>query len=590
MRILLVNWARIWDGATQGGGVNGYVQALALALVARGHDVIALHAGVGYVPVTVNGRVSADPGPCEVRRHPDWLGVRVLEIINSPVIAPAFKQFRDPAAEIADPALDRVFASLMAMLKPDVVHFHNIEGLTARCIHAAIDAGARTFYSLHNYHTICPQAYLMRGHTAPCFDSRNGHACVGCIEDPPDPGAAKREAAATSVETAPEPPPPAPVPWPREILSAWLFPRLDRSPERQSRVRAIGSPVSAPEHLSGPHPAEPDDTRGITRYLCGKAGGPDIPWIGHDQWVPLSNHPTPEPPSELVPNDYGRRRAAMLAALNRCHGVFAVSRFVRDKFVALGLDPSRVSTQHIGTAMNQVAERHRDLLWDPPPIDPDHPRPIRLVFFGFNNFYKGLHMFADALELLTPEYLARLHVSIFGYAVPNGDWRFRRIEGRLAGLLTHPTYGPWDIPWMLGGKDLAVIPPVWWDNAPQTVFESFACGVPVLGADLGGIPDFVRHGENGLLFRGNDRFDLARTLAGLIRTPKRLAELRRGVRRPKDIAAHASELETVYASGLAAERADGPPDGGGAIGVRDVVSGIDGASSGVGRVGRPGGG
>src|SRR5688572_22529069 len=50
MRVVLVNWAKIWDGASNGGGVNGYCLALALALRDRGHEVISLFGGVTYVP------------------------------------------------------------------------------------------------------------------------------------------------------------------------------------------------------------------------------------------------------------------------------------------------------------------------------------------------------------------------------------------------------------------------------------------------------------------------------------------------------------------------------------------------------------
>jgi glycosyltransferase involved in cell wall biosynthesis len=90
------------------------------------------------------------------------------------------------------------------------------------------------------------------------------------------------------------------------------------------------------------------------------------------------------------------------------------------------------------------------------------------------------------------------------------------------------------------------VPSVWWDNAPQTVMEFHACGIPVIGAELGGIPDFVRDGVNGLLFRGNDRWDLARRLAEVIRRPGVLAELRGTVRPPKTMAQHGTELEREY--------------------------------------------
>ncbi|WP_298494570.1 glycosyltransferase [uncultured Algibacter sp.] len=46
--------------------------------------------------------------------------------------------------------------------------------------------------------------------------------------------------------------------------------------------------------------------------------------------------------------------------------------------------------------------------------------------------------------------------------------------------------------------DVFVIPSLM-DNLPNTVLESLLCGTPVIGYPIGGIPDMVSHGENGLI-------------------------------------------------------------------------------------------
>ena len=54
------------------------------------------------------------------------------------------------------------------------------------------------------------------------------------------------------------------------------------------------------------------------------------------------------------------------------------------------------------------------------------------------------------------------------------------------------------------GARAVVLPSEWYENGPMSVLESYALGVPVLGADIGGIPEMVRTGETGETFASGD--------------------------------------------------------------------------------------
>jgi len=64
-----------------------------------------------------------------------------------------------------------------------------------------------------------------------------------------------------------------------------------------------------------------------------------------------------------------------------------------------------------------------------------------------------------------------------------------------------------------GGTDLiklvqnakfVVVPSEWYDNSPLVIYESFSMGKPVIVSTLGGMPELVDHGENGLHFEAGD--------------------------------------------------------------------------------------
>jgi glycosyltransferase involved in cell wall biosynthesis len=56
--------------------------------------------------------------------------------------------------------------------------------------------------------------------------------------------------------------------------------------------------------------------------------------------------------------------------------------------------------------------------------------------------------------------------------------------------------------------DASVLPSAW-ENFPHTVVEALAVGCPVIASAVGGVPEVVRDGENGLLVAPGDASALA---------------------------------------------------------------------------------
>lgn len=63
------------------------------------------------------------------------------------------------------------------------------------------------------------------------------------------------------------------------------------------------------------------------------------------------------------------------------------------------------------------------------------------------------------------------------------------------------------------------------ENFPMAVLEAMAHGCPIVASDVGGIPELIQNGDNGLLFRGGDAADLATKLSHLLAEPDLAARL-----------------------------------------------------------------
>lgn len=57
---------------------------------------------------------------------------------------------------------------------------------------------------------------------------------------------------------------------------------------------------------------------------------------------------------------------------------------------------------------------------------------------------------------------------------------------------------------VIGEAQFVVIPSIWYENCPFTVIESQCLGTPVLGSDLGGIPELIDVGQTGELFEAGN--------------------------------------------------------------------------------------
>jgi len=457
MKILFVNWAPLWRGAQAGGGVNVYVQAMATELAQRGHSVSAVNGGYSY-----DFRLRP-----RIRHACQFESVDCYEIVNSPIIAPGFFNAWQPLSDLHNHCIEALFQDLLVRLKPDVVHFNNIEGFSGQCIKLARQSGARVLYSLHNYHPLCNQVNLLYQNRSVCTDFENGQRCVSCL--------------------------PAPPPSWRHRLRRRIVYYLRNLPKANQLRKALPQPA----------PVTPVETA-----------------------IPATQ--------------FAQRRTALIECLNQADVLLAVSSWVRRVYIDNGVPPDNIRVNTIGSA---IASKARDY----PPRGPRTPgAPLRLVFMGVADPHKGLPLLLQALTRLDDAELRQIDLALYAREINSLESIWRPLQSRLGGLQIQDGYRYEAIPQLLADRDLGVVAPIWWDNAPQVVFELLALQVPVLGARIGGIPDFVTEGRNGLLFEPGSIDDLVVKLRQVLAEPALIDQLRAGIQPMKTLTEHADELEAFY--------------------------------------------
>ena len=69
----------------------------------------------------------------------------------------------------------------------------------------------------------------------------------------------------------------------------------------------------------------------------------------------------------------------------------------------------------------------------------------------------------------------------------------------------------------------SVYPSEWYENCPFSVMESQMYGTPVLGANIGGIPELIQVGTTGQLFESGNSGALTQSIQSLYGDEEKLA-------------------------------------------------------------------
>ena len=121
------------------------------------------------------------------------------------------------------------------------------------------------------------------------------------------------------------------------------------------------------------------------------------------------------------------------------------------------------------------------------------------------------------------------------------------LRGMSGPNIEYAGYRGWeDIKELVGKARFCVLPSEWYENSPLSVIESLCLGTPVLGARIGGIPELINEGENGMTFVSGDIDGLRDKIRLMYGTPFDYAGMARSMQTEYDAAAYYNRLMDIY--------------------------------------------
>lgn len=231
------------------------------------------------------------------------------------------------------------------------------------------------------------------------------------------------------------------------------------------------------------------------------------------------------------------RRENILLAVAGIDSFIAPSEFMRQKLIEFGIPKEKLFFYQYGISTKRYQA-----------IRKEKAKTLRFTFIGTLLPTKGVDLLVKAFKEVKDRDAS---LNIYGrQALYAGyeefyrnllRWRGHDLRIQLMGEVENDK-----IEKVYAHTDVLVVPSIWYENTPLVILEALASQTPVIASRIGGIPELIQDGVNGLLFQPNDCKDLSDKLNLLSCDSALLERLRLGAHALKDIGENANEMERIY--------------------------------------------
>jgi glycosyltransferase involved in cell wall biosynthesis len=197
----------------------------------------------------------------------------------------------------------------------------------------------------------------------------------------------------------------------------------------------------------------------------------------------------------------------------RIDTVIAPSRFMADKLAEGGVPAEKINVLH-NFANPALLEHARE------PRGKDNSLDRYFLFFGRLSREKGVKVLIDAYASIRDSIPRGMRLVIVG----DGPER-RSLESLVSdlNLSDHVVFAGYQtgeaLTRYIESASFVVVSSQCRENYPYSIVEAFACGTPVVGTRMGGIPELVTEGETGYLCESGSSASLGESMVRAASTP-----------------------------------------------------------------------
>lgn len=217
---------------------------------------------------------------------------------------------------------------------------------------------------------------------------------------------------------------------------------------------------------------------------------------------------------EKIPNSQIKDTGAVILRpstikekLNTLDQLISPSKFLRSILIKNGIDSSKITFIDNGTIYPKVIKNKIK-----------NKKYITFGFIGTIVEYKGLHIIYEAQKILPKNIRKKIRFNIYGDIKNKNSQEYLKHfnikENKNFKFLGK--FNNQKINEIHSRLDYMVIPSLWYENSPVTIHEAIIYKTPILGTNIGGIPELIKRHKAGKTFKFNSPISLAKLIVKIV--------------------------------------------------------------------------